>query len=150
MIIYSGTRATFLEHADGFIEDRVADAYLKATGRYAPESEFRSWRASLGEMAKVLRDPKMPEDMGVGIEYQIPQSAKRIEARPGLNSEGRSCVPKNDQANRETNACFGQKKELVCHQSDDQSIARMGGQFSLSIKRHAKLRFWQTQSNAPH
>lgn len=79
MIIYSGTRASFLKDADGFIEDRVADAYLKATGHYAPDAEFRSWKASLVEMAKVLRDPALPDEMGVGIEYQIPQSSKRID-----------------------------------------------------------------------
>src|SRR5690606_10834063 len=30
-------------------------------------------------MAKVLRDEEMPDDMGVGIEYGIPQTAKRID-----------------------------------------------------------------------
>lgn len=79
MIIYSGTRAQFLEDADGHIEDVIARQYLKATGRYAPDGEFRAWRASLVEMAKVLRDPSLPEDMGVGVEYQIPQTSKRID-----------------------------------------------------------------------
>lgn len=79
MIIYSGTRAAFLKDADGFIEERIAGAYLASTGRYAGQSEQRSWRESLGEMAKVLRAPGLPDDMGVGVEYQIPQSAKRID-----------------------------------------------------------------------
>lgn len=43
MIIYSGTRAGFLEDADGFIEERIASAYLNSTGRYAGQSEQRSW-----------------------------------------------------------------------------------------------------------
>ena len=30
-------------------------------------------------MAKVLRDDEMPDDMGVGIEFGIPQSSKRID-----------------------------------------------------------------------
>lgn len=79
MIIYNGTRTQFLKDADGYIEDVIATEYLKATGRYAADGEFRSWRASLVEMAKVLRDPGLPEDMGVGIEYQIPQTSKRID-----------------------------------------------------------------------
>jgi len=79
VIIYNGTRTQFLKDADGYIEDVIADRYLKATGRYAPDGEFRAWRASLVEMAKVLRDPDLPEDMGVGIEYQIPQTSKRID-----------------------------------------------------------------------
>ncbi|WP_290891240.1 DNA/RNA helicase domain-containing protein [Arenimonas sp.] len=79
MIIYSGTRAGFLKDADGFIEERIASAYLTSTGRYAGQSEQRSWKESLSEMAKVLRAPGLPDDMGVGVEYQIPQSAKRID-----------------------------------------------------------------------
>jgi DUF2075 family protein len=79
MIIYSGTRAEFLKHADGYIEERIASAYLSSTGRYAAHAEQRSWKESLGEMAKVLRAPGLPDDMGVGVEYQIPQSAKRID-----------------------------------------------------------------------
>ena len=79
MIIYSGTKAQFLGHADGWIEERIADAFLKSTGRYAGQGEQRSWRESLGEMAKVLRSPTLPDDMGVGVEYQIPRSAKRID-----------------------------------------------------------------------
>ena len=79
MIIYSGTKTQFLGHADGWIEERIADAFLKSTGRYAGQGEQRSWRESLGEMAKVLRSPGLPDDMGVGVEYQIPQSAKRID-----------------------------------------------------------------------
>lgn len=79
MIIYSGTRARFLQDANGFIEDRVSDAYAKTTGRKPPEAEIRAWKASLGEMAKVLSADGMPDDMGVGIEYQIPHSSKRID-----------------------------------------------------------------------
>ena len=79
MIVYSGTRADFLKDADAYIEDRVAFAYRQVTGRKPPEAEVRAWKASLGEMAKVLRAEGMPDDMGVGIEYQIPQSSKRID-----------------------------------------------------------------------
>ena len=43
MIIYSGTRAGFLKDADGFIEERIASAYLNSTGRYAGQSEQRPW-----------------------------------------------------------------------------------------------------------
>src|SRR5207244_3553470 len=44
-----------------------------------PHAEFNSWRESLTQMAKVLQDDGMPEDMGVGIEFGIPQSSKRID-----------------------------------------------------------------------
>lgn len=44
-----------------------------------PHAEITSWRESLGQMANVLRDEQMPDDMGVGIEYGIPQTSKRID-----------------------------------------------------------------------
>lgn len=80
MIVYHATRQQFLKDtADAHIEDVIADAYLKSTGRYVPNAEIGSWRESLGQMANVLRDEKMPDDMGVGIEYGIPQTSKRID-----------------------------------------------------------------------
>lgn len=80
MIIYQGTKDRFLDDTDNRdIEDVIARAYLARTGRYVPNAELRSWRESLGQMAKVLRDEDMPDDMGVGIEYGIPQTAKRID-----------------------------------------------------------------------
>jgi len=80
LIIYQGTRSSFLHDTDNHdIEDVIATAYLARTGKYVPQAEFRSWRESLGQMAKVLRDEGMPNDMGVGIEYGIPQTSKRID-----------------------------------------------------------------------
>ena len=80
MIIYQGTKSGFLQDTDNRdIEDVVSRAYLATTGKYVPDAEIRSWRESLGQMAKVLRDDGMPDDMGVGIEYGIPQTSKRID-----------------------------------------------------------------------
>nr|WP_244667397.1 DUF2075 domain-containing protein [Xanthomonas sp. D-109] len=61
------------------IEDIIATAFIQKTGRYAPDSEFRAWRHSLTQMADVLSDDSLPADMGVGIEFGIPQTAKRID-----------------------------------------------------------------------
>lgn len=80
MIVYQGTKSQFLDdNDDRNIEDVIARAYLKKTGRYAPTGEFRAWQSSLGQMAKVLRDKQIPDDIGVGIEFGIPQTAKRID-----------------------------------------------------------------------
>lgn len=80
MIIYQGTKSGFLHDTDNRdIEDVVSRAYLATTGKYVPDAEIRSWRESLGQMAKVLRDDAMPDNMGVGIEYGIPQTSKRID-----------------------------------------------------------------------
>ena len=47
--------------------------------RRIPRSEFRSWENSLEYMYKVLNDPSIPSDSGVAIEYNIPQTSKRVD-----------------------------------------------------------------------
>ena len=94
MIIYQSTKTRFLQDTDNRdIEDVVASVYLSRTGRYAPDAEIRAWRESLTQMAKVLRDDDLPHDMGVGIEYGIPQTSKRIDfILSGRGSDNRPYV----------------------------------------------------------
>jgi len=89
LIVYQGTKAKFLDdHDNRDIEDVIATRYLQRTGRYAPHAEMRSWKASLGEMAKVLRDRDIPDDIGIGVEFGIPQTSKRIDfILSGLSGE---------------------------------------------------------------
>jgi uncharacterized protein len=80
VIVYQGTKSKFLDDNDNRnIEDVIAQAYLKKTNRHAPSGELKAWRSSLSEMAKVLRDKQIPDNIGVGIEFGIPQTAKRID-----------------------------------------------------------------------
>jgi len=80
VIVYQATKHQFLDDNDNRnIEDVINAAYVQKMGRYASDAEFRSWAASLREMSRVLRDPQIPEDMGVGVEFGIPQTAKRID-----------------------------------------------------------------------
>lgn len=80
MIVYQSTKSKFLDDHDNLdIEEVIAHGHLQRTGRYAPDAEMRSWKASLSEMAKVLRDKDISDDVGVGIEFGIPQSGKRID-----------------------------------------------------------------------
>jgi uncharacterized protein len=51
-------------------------------------AEVRSWRQSLVHMGLVLSDPEIPMDAGVGLEFQIPQTSKRIDVLvSGRNNE---------------------------------------------------------------
>ena len=80
MIVYQATKAEFLHHAfDDDIEDVVLRHYVAATGHGAARPEVNSWANSLMEMAKVLRDDEIPADASVAIEYQLPQSSRRID-----------------------------------------------------------------------
>jgi uncharacterized protein len=80
VIIYQASKSQFLHHAlRDDIEDVVSRHYRSATGHSVGPSEMQSWKHSLLEMAKVLGDEEIPEDAGVAIEYQLPQTSKRID-----------------------------------------------------------------------
>ncbi len=80
MIVYQANKSQFLQHAlREDIEDIVSRQFRSATGRGVAPAEIRAWKHSLLEMAKVLQDEEIPSDAGVAIEYQLPQSSKRID-----------------------------------------------------------------------
>jgi DUF2075 family protein len=80
VIIYQASKAEFLHHAlRDDIEDVVSRHYRNATRHGVGPSEIQAWKHSLLEMAKVLGDDDIPSDAGVAIEYQLPQSSKRID-----------------------------------------------------------------------
>lgn len=80
MIVYQATKLQFCEDvlADR-IELRVLHFFQKNLNKSTSASEIRSWKNSLSYMDKVLSDPDIPDDCGVAIEYQIPQSGKRLD-----------------------------------------------------------------------
>jgi DUF2075 family protein len=80
MIVYQSTKKGFYKDVlegdiDGIIERKVLSELHRKTG----ESELASWRNSLHYMNTVLQDPELPEDLGICIETQIPQTSKRID-----------------------------------------------------------------------
>jgi hypothetical protein len=80
VIIYQANKREFLHHAlRDNIEDVVERQFRSATGFGVGQSEFQSWKHSLLAMAKVLLDEEIPEDVGIAIEYQLPQTSKRID-----------------------------------------------------------------------
>ena len=80
MIVYEASKGQFLsDNDDRDIEDVILGKYQYATGRRVAPSEMTAWKESLAYMSKVLRDPLIPDDMGVAVELHIPQSSKRID-----------------------------------------------------------------------
>ena len=80
VIIYQANKREFLHHAlYDDIEDVMTRHYAAATGGRVAESQFRAWASSLLQMAKVLQDDAIPQDAGVAIEYQVPQTSKRVD-----------------------------------------------------------------------
>lgn len=80
MIIYQANKREFLHHAQrDDIEKIISRQFKGVTGHGVSASEVSAWKNSLAEMAKVLSDEEIPEDVGIAIEYQLPQSSKRID-----------------------------------------------------------------------
>jgi hypothetical protein len=94
MIIYQASKSEFLHHAlHDDIEDVMSLHFLNATGHGVGQSEVRSWKNSLMEMAKVLNDDEIPSDAGIAIEYQLPLQSKRIDfVITGEDAQARSKV----------------------------------------------------------
>ncbi len=80
MIVYDGLKSDFLQSCENdSIAVEIEENILKKMGRHTAKSEFRSWENSLNYMYKVLNDRDIPEDSGVAIEFNIPQTAKRVD-----------------------------------------------------------------------
>src|SRR5690606_13022135 len=80
MIVYQSTQSGFIRDTfDHAIEAIISDAWLKRTGRYAPHAEVQAWQNSLESMAMVLDHPDIEDDVGIGVEFGIPQTAKRMD-----------------------------------------------------------------------
>ena len=88
MLIYAGTKSDFMidiEHDS--LETKLYEKMNRTTGL----SELNAWRNSLKEMYITLNDSDIPEDAGVAIEYNIPQTSKRVDfliSGYGLNGKG--------------------------------------------------------------
>lgn len=80
MIIYSGSKAEFMaEVLDDTIAYTIRDAIFEKMHRRTADAEFHSWVNSLEYMYKVLNDEEIPQNSGVAIEYNLPNTAKRVD-----------------------------------------------------------------------
>ena len=93
MIVYEGNKTDFMVCVDNdSIADTIKSAIKMKMGRNTPDSEFRSWEHSLAYMYRVLNVPTIPDDAGIAIEYNIPQTSKRIDFIIDGCSEPIDCI----------------------------------------------------------
>src|SRR5262245_6887939 len=80
MIVYHATKSDFTDDVfEDRIDTKILDFFKKHLHRSTAANEISSWRDSMQYMERVLRDDAIPNDCGVAIEYQLPQTAKRID-----------------------------------------------------------------------
>lgn len=80
MIIYSKTLGEFCNDIDlGIIGEEIQKKLSNKGFKNSNESEFRSWENSLLYMMNVLIVNDIPSDTHVAIEYNIPNTSKRVD-----------------------------------------------------------------------
>lgn len=80
MIVYQSTKADFSNDVlTDQIEIKVLEFFKKNLHQSTTKAEINAWKNSMQYMDRVLNDPTIPDDCGVAIEYQLPQTAKRID-----------------------------------------------------------------------
>ena len=80
MIVYDGTKSEFLNSVEcDSIAVEIENNIYNKMHRQTARNEFRSWENSLEYMYKVLNDKEIPNEAGIAIEYNIPQTSKRVD-----------------------------------------------------------------------
>jgi len=80
MIVYNANKEQFLDDVlTNDIENIVLSNVKKKLNRNVGIAEIKSWASSLIYMDRIMRDAEIPGDCGIAIEYQIPQTGKRID-----------------------------------------------------------------------
>ena len=80
MLVYDGTKVDFLRSVEqDTIAWEIEENIYQKMNRHTARNEFRAWENSLEYMYKVLNDEDIPCDAGIAIEYNIPQTSKRID-----------------------------------------------------------------------
>ncbi|MFR7746062.1 MAG: DNA/RNA helicase domain-containing protein [Eggerthellaceae bacterium] len=80
MIIYSGNKRDFMDEVlNDTIAYSIRDSIFEKMHRRTGVAEFKSWTNSLEYMYKVLNDQDIPSNAGVAIEYNLPNTAKRVD-----------------------------------------------------------------------
>jgi uncharacterized protein len=80
MLVYSATKKTFSDDiTNGQIVDKILSCLKLRIGQSVGGSQISAFHNSLPYMHIVLSDSDIPDDAGISIEYQIPQTGKRVD-----------------------------------------------------------------------
>lgn len=80
MIVYNKTKSEFqLDIMQGEIDVIIGRAFKEKLNRNIYSKEADSWWNSLQFMNTIISDNEIPNDAGITIECQIPQTSKRID-----------------------------------------------------------------------
>lgn len=92
MIVYLATKSKFHDDVlSNRIEEVILHEFTRKLGKSVGKAEIRSWKNSLPYMNRVLSDEAIPSDTGVAIEFNVPNTGKRIDfILTGRREDGKS------------------------------------------------------------
>lgn len=80
MIVYEATKKIFVEDVvQDRIEENIDRKFYEKMGYHTSQSEKNAWNNSMQYMMKVLIDNNIPQNVGIAIEYKIPNTSKRVD-----------------------------------------------------------------------
>ena len=80
MIVYNATKGEFVQDVrDNLIADKILKLIKEKGLNAGQEHEFASWQNSMQFMRNVVDDKDIDDDVQVAIEYNIPQTSKRVD-----------------------------------------------------------------------
>lgn len=80
MIVYEATKQLFVEDVvQDRIEENIDRQFYERMGYHTSKSERDAWKNSMQYMLKVLIDNNIPGNVGIAIEFKIPNTSKRID-----------------------------------------------------------------------
>jgi len=80
MIVYEATKQLFVEDVvQDRIEENIDRRFYEKMGYHTSKSERDAWKNSTQYMLKVLIDNNIPGNVGIAIEFKIPNTSKRVD-----------------------------------------------------------------------
>ncbi len=80
MIVYRSIKEGFQKDVEsGNIDQIILRSFKDKLHRSTSKKEINSWWNSFQYMSNVIRDENIPDNVGIAIECQIPQTSKRID-----------------------------------------------------------------------
>ena len=80
MIVYEATKQLFVEDVvQDRIEENIDKKFYEKMGYHTSVSERKAWNNSMQYMMKVLIDNNIPRNVGIAIEFKIPNTSKRVD-----------------------------------------------------------------------
>ena len=84
MIVYCGTKKGFrMDAVNGVIAERIETMFSALGIGRESFAEYNSWKNSLPQMALIIQDERIADDVQVALEYQIPLTSKRVDFMVG-------------------------------------------------------------------